>query len=93
MDTLIGLYKGVLADGVVSQEEAEFLQNWLESNAHVANTFPGSRIYQRIVGYLADGQLDQEEKCELLELLRHCTGEMGQQAKASMSNVMAFDNP
>lgn len=93
IDTLIGLCKGVIADGRVNQEEAEFLQNWLESNIHVAKQFPASVIYPRIVKYLADGELDEGESRELLELLKQCTGEQGQQGKAAMTTGVAFDNP
>ena len=32
MDTLIGISKGVIADGGVNQQEAEFLLNWLETS-------------------------------------------------------------
>lgn len=37
VDTLIGLSKGITADGKVDQAEAEFLQSWLVQNHHTDN--------------------------------------------------------
>lgn len=37
VDTLIGLSKGITADGKVDQAEAEFLQTWLIQNSHSKN--------------------------------------------------------
>ena len=32
VDELIGMCKGILADGVLNAEEAQFLADWLETN-------------------------------------------------------------
>ncbi|QJT08988.1 BRCT domain-containing protein [Oceanidesulfovibrio marinus] len=93
LDTLIGLCKGIVADGQVNQAEAEFLLNWLRANREVAHMFPANVIYPRIVEFLADGCLDKEEGRELLWLLRHASGEEGQQARVNMSTAIAFDDP
>ena len=37
IDTLIGLGKGIIADGKVNQLEAEFLQNWLIQSSQVSD--------------------------------------------------------
>jgi hypothetical protein len=37
VDELIGLCKGLIADGVVNQAEAEFIQSWLRNNKEVSN--------------------------------------------------------
>ena len=41
IDTLIGLCKGVVADGVVNQDEAEFLRDWLAANESHREQQPG----------------------------------------------------
>src|SRR5881394_940824 len=48
IDELIGLCKGVIADGVLNQQEAEFLRDWLKSNRAAAKRWPGDVIYDRI---------------------------------------------
>ena len=74
IDELIGLCKGILADGVVDQSEAKFLQQWLESNKDVADHWPASALYRRINDMLADNILDRDEEKELLETLIQITG-------------------
>ncbi|WP_319583746.1 hypothetical protein [uncultured Pseudodesulfovibrio sp.] len=73
-DELIGLCKGVLADGIVSQEEAEFLQLWLRQNEAAKTQWPGNILYTRVYEYLEDGVLDRDEKDELFELLLTMAG-------------------
>lgn len=75
MDELIGLSRGMLADGKIVQEEAEFLQRWL----HQAQDMGDDPIYRiltsRLELMLADDHLDQEESQELLEMLQALTGD------------------
>lgn len=74
IDELIGIIKGVLADGNVSQGEAEFLLQWMNSNRDVAAVWPASVLYPRIRSALADGVLDSDEERELLDLLLATVG-------------------
>jgi NAD-dependent DNA ligase len=75
IDELIGLCKGVLADGEVSQFEVEFLQQWLRNNQDISEHWPANVLYQRIEEMLADNVLDFEEQKELLQTLMDLTGE------------------
>lgn len=69
-DALVGLAAGIAADGVVSQTEAVFLHQWLESNlAHLDDPVI-NLLYSRLNNMLADGVLDDDEAAELLETLR-----------------------
>lgn len=73
-DVLTGLAAGIIADGVVSLEEARFLQQWMESQlAHLEDPVI-NLLYQRISLMLQDGVLDPEESTELLDTLRCFTG-------------------
>ena len=69
INELIGLCKGVLADGALVHEEATFLLQWLELNRQLANSWPGNLLYERIGLALQDGVLDAEEERELIGLL------------------------
>jgi hypothetical protein len=93
LDELIGLCKGCAADGVVNQHEAEYLLNWLQVNEPVSLEWPASVLRIRILEYLEDGVLDQDEKDELLDLLRKVTGENGRMAPANFSTGLCFDCP
>lgn len=93
LDELVGLCKGVVADGQINGPEAEFILNWLNANQSVANTFPANVLYPRLVEMLADGKLDDEETRELLGFLRQMTGETGQMGAVNQSTSIAFDAP
>ena len=86
MDELIGLARGLSADGVINQAEAEFLQSWLSANLLVSHQPLFSTLYQRIRDVLSDGILDEDEAKELLETLHGVTGEkieLGEMLKSS----------
>jgi len=69
VDELIGLIKGVLADGVLYQEEVVFLLKWLETNEQVREEWPANVLYPRIHAALLDGHVDEQEEQELMSLL------------------------
>ena len=69
VDELIGLARGLAADGDLNQAEVEFLQKWLAANEAISHQPLIRTLYQRINDVLADGVLDDEEKGVLLETL------------------------
>lgn len=69
IDELIGLAKGIVADGEVHPREAEFLQSWLAANVAVSGNPLIGGLYRRIASMLSDGVLDREERQELFETL------------------------
>lgn len=95
IDELIGLSRGVIADGVVTQSEAEFLARWLDKNRHIREEWPASVLYSRISEMLSDGVLDTDEQHELLALLSEVTGE-GESLRhdvASLSTQLPLTRP
>lgn len=74
VDELLGLVKGVLADGVLCAGEIEFLYRWMEINREVATYWPANVIYPRIAAALADGHVDADEEKELMDLLLSLVG-------------------
>lgn len=86
IDELVGLARGVAADGDLNQAEVEFLQKWLAANASVSDQPLVRTLYQRINDVLADGVLDVEEKALLLETLNSFSSrdfELGEVLKSS----------
>jgi len=73
-DALAGLAAGLVADNVVTQDEAVFLKNWIEGNlAHLDDPVI-NLLYRRLSSMLADGKLDAEESTDLLGMLRGLGG-------------------
>jgi NAD-dependent DNA ligase len=85
VDTLIGLSKGLLADGRIDPAEADVLRTWLAQNRRVSNHPVIIHLYDRVNAMLADDVLDQEESEELLCALRQIAGEseLGEIAKSA----------
>lgn len=69
VDELIGLSRGIVADGVVSKQEAEFLQKWLAANVAISDTPLIRDLYIRIGEILQDGDVDADEARELVDTL------------------------
>ncbi|MCX5511098.1 BRCT domain-containing protein [Pseudomonas sp. BJa3] len=73
-DALAGLAAGLVADNVVTQEEAVFLKDWIERNlAHIDDPVI-NLLYRRLSSMLADGKLDAEESADLLGMLKRLGG-------------------
>lgn len=86
VDELIGISRGLIADGQVNEVEAEFLQKWLAANLTVSDQPIIRLLYQRVAEILSDGVYDADEKQELLDTLeRFATGdfELGEVLKPS----------
>jgi hypothetical protein len=97
-DELVGLCRGVLADGAVSSQEARFLLDWCERNAHLGSEYPFNYLYRALHGALTDGVLDPEEEADLLgTLVALIGGETHVQARdqviASLSTTLPLCQP
>lgn len=96
-DALVGLAAGVVADGVVNQEEARFLKQWIETNlAHLGDPVI-NLLYQRIQAMLLDNVLDADESADLLQLLQRFAGlklaKPDEQAKSFTPNPLPLNHP
>ena len=75
VDEMIGICRGMIADGRVEQSEAEYILRWLEANKEAASRWPCNLLAARAREYLEDGHLDSEEARDLLETMRQITGD------------------
>lgn len=96
-DALAGLAAGITADGVVTLEEAKFLQGWLHSNlAHLDDPVI-NLLYRRLNLMLQDGMLDADESADLLSILRRFGGlELARSTSAATyaaPNDLPFNHP
>lgn len=93
IDELIGMARGIVADETVNQKEAEFLRSWMVANISFCEDQTVNHLYGRIHEMLIDGMLDNEEKVELLGVLREYTGESTVEQPANMSAALPLCKP
>ncbi len=93
LDELLGVARGLLADGQINQDEVEFLETWLLANRDMSDLPVVNALYLRVREMLADGVVDEEDKAELLETLRHLSGRDLSQVEALRGNSLPLCNP
>ncbi|WP_255854740.1 BRCT domain-containing protein [Marinobacterium rhizophilum] len=93
MDTLIGLSKGLAADGKVNQAEAEFLYSWLVQNQQVSLNPIIFNLLDKVGSMLEDGVLDNDESAELLTILRSISGEESIIGELSKTSSLPINQP
>lgn len=93
IDTLIGLSKGITADGKVDQSEAEFLMSWLVTNKHHCDNPIIINLLEKVSAMLEDGFLDAEESAELLSLLKKISGETTEIGEVAKTSTLPLDHP
>ncbi|WP_444922663.1 BRCT domain-containing protein (plasmid) [Microbulbifer sp. DLAB2-AF] len=92
IDTLIGLSKGITADGQINQSEAEFLKGWLYQNSETKNPII-LNLLEKVSGMLADGVLDSDESAELFTTLQAFTGETSVDGEVPKSSTLPVCTP
>lgn len=92
VDTLIGLSKGIIADGKVVQSEVEFLLSWLIQNRHSEHPIL-INLLNRVVEILEDGIVDLDEAQELLCLLRSLSGDSAEVGEMAKTTSLPIDQP
>lgn len=93
IDELIGLSRGIIADEIVNQSEAKFLQSWMEANVSYCEDPIVNQLYRRIQEMLIDGILDQEEQKELHQILAEFTGESTVAHPHNLTSTLPLCNP
>jgi hypothetical protein len=74
LSEFLGLAKGLLADGVVTPEEANLVANWVAGHPAAAEQWPLTHLVARLRHIFHDGRVDDEERRELAELLATIVG-------------------
>ena len=100
IDELVGLARGIAADGLINQSEVQFLQKWLAANVAISDQPLIRRLYERVNDIMADGIADADECRELLETLNSFSNrdfELGEVLKSTTlplcdpAPVLTFD--
>jgi NAD-dependent DNA ligase len=93
VNELLGLAKGMIADGKVNNDEAHFFFKWLVANEGVKSNPVVALLMQRVGQMLSDGKLDKDEAAELqVTLVNFAAGdfEIGELLK---STTLPLCNP
>lgn len=93
LDTLIGLSKGLLADGRIDPAEAKFLHQWLTQARQCAHQPVIVNLLSQVEAMLSDGQLDEEEAKELLNTLQRVAGEPAEFGEIAKSSTLPLCDP
>lgn len=93
IDTLIGISKGLVADGKVDQSEAEFLLSWLMQSRQNTDNPIISNLLIKVDDMLEDGVLDPDESEELLGLLHKINGDASEIGELAKTTSLPIDNP
>ncbi len=92
IDTLIGLAKGICANGNVDQAEAEVLLSWLIQNAGSENGMI-TNLLAKVSAMLDDEHLDDDEAIELFSILRSVAGEDGEIGEVAKPATLPLCTP
>jgi len=93
IDTLIGLSKGLIADGRVDQAEAEALLTWLIQSRQASENPIIINLLDKVSTMLEDKFLDAEEADELLTVLRKLSGEDAEIGELAKTTSLPLDEP
>src|SRR5437867_951263 len=74
IDQLSGICTGILADGVVTPEEARFFAEWIRKFAQDEPVWPFTDILARVERIFADGICDDQERNELKSVMEALCG-------------------
>ena len=62
LQVLQGILHGILADGIVDEEEVKTLSNWMKYAYHLKGCYPYDEIYTLLTEVLEDGKVDEQEQ-------------------------------
>jgi hypothetical protein len=74
LSEMLGLAKGVLADGAVTEAEAGLVHTWVTKHPDATEQWPVNILRERLERIFADGAVDEDERSDLSELLGSIVG-------------------
>jgi hypothetical protein len=74
LSEMLGLAKGMLADGVFNEDEAGYLHDWARNHPDALERWPVNVIFGRLQHAFADGTIDAAERRGLHDLLAELVG-------------------
>jgi NAD-dependent DNA ligase len=89
---LVGIVQGLMADGVLNDQEIQFLKSWLDGAQNVSLSWPGTVIHAQVQAVLADGFVTADERAHLIDTLGQLLGgKLDEVAEASFVSELPVD--
>ena len=89
IDQLTGICSGILADGNVNENEAQFFSEWVRNHAPLEPVWPFTEVLSRLERIFSDGRCDEDERQELKGVMEALCG-YTQQAKPEETYSTTF---
>ena len=83
---MLGIAKGLLADGIINDGEAQYLRDWGRVHPEAIELWPASLIFSRLEQFYRDGRIDEDERAELKQVLDQLVG-------GTLSVSLGYDGP
>lgn len=94
IDQLSGICAGILADGIVNHQEAEFFAEWVRKFIPFEPVWPFTDILARVKRIFADGHCDDDERKELKDVMKALCGYTAEAKPAeTYSTSLPLDSP
>lgn len=93
VDELIGLARGLIADGNINNAEVEFLHSWLLNNLTISHQPLIATLYERVREILKDGVVDPDECADLFAALTRFTAGDAEVGEATKATTLPLCNP
>ena len=94
VDELLGLCKGVILDGVVSEDEAIALHQWIDTHREVSREWPADVLADRLDRIFEDAIVTDEERDDLKHLLEQIAGgDPETVALGNLATTLPLDDP
>src|SRR5438309_1186808 len=74
LSEFLGLAKGLLADGTVTEAEAQLVRTWLSNHGSAVEQWPLNLLAQRIEQMYSDKCIAEAERLHLAEILSSIVG-------------------
>ena len=91
---MLGLVRGIVADGRVSTDEAQRLSEWTGQNPETATRYPANLLARRLERIFADGRIDARERKRLAAMLEQLAeSPAGFGARAALATDLPITDP
>ncbi len=91
---MLSVIRKVLADGVVTEEEASALSVWTTGHPEVVEAWPGKVLVHRLKRIFQDGKVDEVERTDLQRLLKSlAVGDWGIRGGGGDSGGLPLTDP
>jgi NAD-dependent DNA ligase len=94
-DQLSGICKGMLCDGIVTDDEARYFHDWVRKHTTRETPWPFAEILVRLNSIFSDGIVSEEEREEVAAIMRQIVGgdALGESMSEDTSTALPLDDP